>query len=235
MRETSDQASIVLSEMKDAVDRASLVIGDLLDFAGQNTLQIVQAPINALIEKTLRFVKHDLTTGKVKAVKRLADDLPDCLVDANRIVQVFINLFMNASHAMPKGGVLTISTSKMRMDADDADYHASSWSEPRYRAGDTVVNVEIKDSGTGIPEEHTEEDFRTFLHHETRRERHGARSAGDQANRRYAPRRAQDPQCKRRRGGGDHHVYPASHRQLKLRACKRRLNSAAGGTRRRVG
>ena len=158
-----EQSSMILSEMSDAVERASLIIGDLLDFSSQNNLEIAETCINALIEKALRFVKHDLTTGKVRVVRRLADDLPAWLVDANRILQVFINLIVNACHAMPKGGVLTITTSKKQMDADDGDYKASGWAEPRYRAGDTVVNVEIQDTGTGISEEHMKKIFTAFF------------------------------------------------------------------------
>ncbi len=158
-----ESAGLVLSDMKDAVERASLVIRDLLDFSARRTLKIGPACINALIEKTLRFVKHDLASAGVSAVKALATDLPKCQVDTNKILQVFINLFVNAVHSMPKGGTLTIKTSKTVMDADDADYHVSSSPVPRYRAGDTIVNVEIRDTGTGIPDENLKKIFDPFF------------------------------------------------------------------------
>ena len=158
-----DSAGLVLGEMKDAVDRASLVIGDLLDFSAHRNLEIAPACINALIEKTLRLVKHDLAAAKINVVKTLASDLPKCRVDPNRILQVFINLFVNATHAMSKGGTLTIKTSKTVKDADDPDNHAGGAPGPRYRKGDTVVEVEIRDTGKGIPDEHLKKIFNPFF------------------------------------------------------------------------
>jgi signal transduction histidine kinase len=157
------QTDGVLHDMKDAVERASLVIGDLLSLAAPRSLEIGEVCINALIEKGLRFVKHDFAIAKVRVTKALEADLPKCSVDPNKILQVFINIFVNASHAMPTGGTLSIKTSKRVMAADDAGYAASGASGPRYRSGDTVVDVQIRDTGTGIPEEHLEKLFDPFF------------------------------------------------------------------------
>ena len=163
MSRDAGQTAIVLNEMKDAAERANMVISDLLDFAAPRTLEIGETCINALIEKTLRFVKHDLALAKVRVTKTLATDIPKCRVDSNKILQVFINLFVNAAHAMPNGGTLTVKTSNVVMDADDADYVASGASSPRYRSGDSVVAIEIRDTGTGIPEEHLKKLFDPFF------------------------------------------------------------------------
>lgn len=153
----------VLHEMKEAVDRASRVVSDLLGFAAPHNLEIGEVCMNELIEKTLRFVRHDLAIARVRAAKELAADLPKCRVNPNKILQVFINLFVNAAQAMPNGGTLTIKTSKMVMDADDADYAASGAAGPRYHAGDPVVAIEIRDTGTGIPEENLKKLFDPFF------------------------------------------------------------------------
>jgi signal transduction histidine kinase len=158
-----DSAQVILSEMKDAVERASLVVRDLTDLSAQSALEIRPACVNELVQKTLRLVKHDLTTSKITVVKELAGDLPKCQLDPNKILQVFINLIVNAAHAMPNGGMLTVKTSKKVMDADDADHQASGFSDPRYRMGDTVVDVEIRDTGTGIPVENLGNIFKPFF------------------------------------------------------------------------
>ncbi len=157
------QTDGVLGDMKDAVERASLVISDLLSLAAPRSLEIGTACMNSLIEKTLRFVKHDLTIAKVRVAKTLTPGLPKCRVDPNKILQVFINVFVNASQAMSAGGTLTIQTSQRTMETDDADYAANGASGPRYVAGDTVVVVEIRDTGTGIPEEHLKRLFDPFF------------------------------------------------------------------------
>ena len=161
--EDGGQAEIILNEMKDAVERASLVISDLLTLSAPHALEMGEACINTLIEKTLRFVKHDLAKAKVSVVKALSADLPKCRVDSNKILQVLINLFVNAIHAMPDGGTLTIKTRKSVMEADDTDYQSSGASGSRYRAGDTVVEIEIKDTGAGILDEDLNKIFVLFF------------------------------------------------------------------------
>ena len=158
-----EQKNLVLAEMKDAVERAGLVIGDLLDLSAPKVLQLKSESINAVIEKTLRLVKHEIATSRVKIVRAMADDLPPCNVDANKILQVLINLLVNACHAMSAGGVLTITTSKNVMESDDADFKANGLSAQRYRAGDTAVIVEIRDTGTGIPEHALGKIFEPFF------------------------------------------------------------------------
>ena len=70
-------------------------------------------------------------------------DLPHISVDPNQIRQVFLNLIINAGHAMPKGGDLEIST---------------------YRSADGgYVCAEIKDTGAGIPEENITRIFDPFF------------------------------------------------------------------------
>ena len=160
---SGEQTDGVVQDLKDAVERANLVISDLLSFAAPHCLEIGEACINALIEKTLRFVKHDLAIAKVRVAKDFADDLPKCRVDPNKMLQVFINIFVNAAHAMPGGGTLSIRTSKVVMNADDADYAASGASLPRYHSGDTAVAIEIRDTGTGIPEENLKKLFDPFF------------------------------------------------------------------------
>ena len=156
-------AALVLKDMQDAVERGNLVISDLLDFSAARTLTMGEASINELVEKTLRFVRHDLTASKVKAVLKLGEGLRACQVDSQKIQQVLINLFVNACHAMPKGGSLTITTSEKMADADDSDYAASKLADPRYRAGDRLVVLEIRDTGTGISEEVLKKIFNPFF------------------------------------------------------------------------
>ena len=156
-------AALVLKDMKDAVERGNRVISDLLDFSAARTLTMGEGSINELVEKTLRFVRHDLTASKVKAVLKLGEGLRACQVDSQKIQQVLINLFVNACHAMPKGGSLTITTSEKMADADDSDYAASKLAEPRYRAGDRLVVLEIRDTGTGISEEVLKKIFNPFF------------------------------------------------------------------------
>jgi PAS domain S-box-containing protein len=156
-------AQAALKEMAEAVQRADGVIRDLLDFSSPRELGMQARSINTLIERSLRFVKHDLTKGRIKIVKNLAPNLPHVLVDPPKIEQVFINLFTNAGHAMPDGGTLTVTSSERRLGSQDFGHHAGDRSGIRLRPGDPVVVVEVCDDGTGISKDHLHRVFEPFF------------------------------------------------------------------------
>ena len=154
----------VIGEMRDAVQRANGVVQDLLDFSSPRELGMQPRPINALLEKALRFVRHDLVKTGVKVVTDLPDKLPDALVDPTKIEQVFINLITNACHAMPAGGTLSITTRERAMTAAESPKHdTGDRSGIRFRAGETVLVVEIRDTGTGVPPEKLARIFEPFF------------------------------------------------------------------------
>ena len=134
----------VLAEMSGAVARANSVISDLLEFSSPAELTMKSHSINALIEKSLHFVRHDLVRAGVRIVTQLADDLPMCAVVADKIEQVFVNLFTNACHAMPDGGTLTVRASRLPQ-------------------AEGAVAVEIEDTGSGIPEDKLPRIFDPFF------------------------------------------------------------------------
>ena len=142
----NEQASYVVKEMGDAVNRANEVVGDLLKFAAPEQLTLRARDIEPLIRRSLTLVRHELNASKVKVVTNFAGQLPPCSLDSNKIKQVFVNLFTNACHAMADGGVLMVSTSLKRVPEDEP-----AGTGKRFRAGDEVVLVEIADTGPGIP------------------------------------------------------------------------------------
>jgi signal transduction histidine kinase len=144
MRET-------IEDMADAVQRADQVIKGLLDFSRSENLELKPGELNRVIENSLFLVRHDLSKSRVTVHFLQAENLPLLALDANKLKQVFINLFMNASHAMPQGGSIEISTEYRILNADDT----VRWT--RYGApvttGDHVILIEIKDTGSGIPDD----------------------------------------------------------------------------------
>ena len=110
---TNEEARSVLTDMREAVQRANAVVQDLLDFASPRELGMQPRQINALLEKAIRFVRHDTTKAGVKVVTNFAAGMPDASVDPTKIEQVFITLITNACHAMPAGGTLTVTTREM--------------------------------------------------------------------------------------------------------------------------
>ena len=158
------EAISVIADMQDAVQRANSVVQDLLDFSSPRELGMQAASINTLLEKALRFVRHDLKTARVHVTKQLAPDLPDAYVDPNKIEQVFVNIITNACHAMPNGGTLTVTTrKKIVTHADAAPHDAGDRSGIRFRAGENAIVVEIRDTGTGVAADAIGKIFEPFF------------------------------------------------------------------------
>jgi len=135
----------------------------MLDYSSARDLELRPVCVNLLISQTLRFVRHELNRGKVSVVTHLAEDLPSCQLDAPKIEQVLVNVFVNSCHAMPEGGALTIETFQKIFDTDGDEPDAPDCESVRFRTGDKVVVVEIRDTGTGIPEEKLQKIFDPFF------------------------------------------------------------------------
>jgi PAS domain S-box-containing protein len=136
----------VFRAMRDAVLRADSIIRGLVDFSADPELAVAPHPLNAMIERALLLVKHELTSAHVSVVTELAPDLPKMRLDPTKIQQVFVNLFMNSIHAMSEGGTLTVRTYRKSVQPDD-----SSGLTDRIVAGAPAVVAEVDDTGHGIP------------------------------------------------------------------------------------
>lgn len=159
----NDEVAVaVMGEMQEAVRRANVVVGDLLNLSSPKELGMREAEINPLVEKSLRFVKHDILLQKIEVICELAPDLPRCRVDADKIEQVLINLLTNACDAMPEHGTLRIKTELRTLSAGEVSYEVGDRGGVRFRDGERVIAIEVRDSGTGIPDDKIGKIFDPF-------------------------------------------------------------------------
>lgn len=87
------------------------IIKQLLDFSKQTELVISPVSVNSLIENVLKLTEYLITKKNIKVEKKLSPELPQIMVDANKIEQVFLNIVLNAIQAMEGGeGTLTIES-----------------------------------------------------------------------------------------------------------------------------
>ncbi len=121
--------------------RASEIVNNLLNFSRTGSAEPANVDLNQVVEETLSLVAHPLKTSHIQVVKQLGDPLPAVRGSANKLQQVFLNLFLNARDAMPSGGLLEIRTG----------------------AHNGSVEVEIADTGAGIPRELINRIFDPFF------------------------------------------------------------------------
>jgi signal transduction histidine kinase len=136
--------------MHDAVRRADVVVKGLLDFSRDKELRLVAGNINEVIASSLHLVAHEMRQRNIEVSSNLADDIPAINLDANKMQQVFINLFMNSAHAIEREGELIV-TSCLRTLESNSDLVYDH--ENRFKLGEKVLWLEVEDTGTGIIDE----------------------------------------------------------------------------------
>jgi signal transduction histidine kinase len=107
-----------------------------------------------LIDDVFLLTRHKLQQQGIEIRSAVADDLPPFLADRAQVEQVLLNLILNASEAMPRGGVLRLSA--MLEDVEGVPHIALSIRDngqgmsPRQVENLFAPFLTTKDSGTGI-------------------------------------------------------------------------------------
>jgi two-component system NtrC family sensor kinase len=123
--------------------RCREIVKRLLDFARQTKPQKQLININGIIENIILLVRNQTSFRNISIEKILSDTIPEIMADKDQIQQVFINIIINASEAMSKGGSLKIESQLSR-------------------AADTIF-VKFTDTGPGIPDHMKEKIFDPFF------------------------------------------------------------------------
>ena len=150
---------MVLAEMLNAVRRADKIVRGLLDYSTAHELEQRPQDINTVLERSLELVRFELVRGQIEVQKNLDPALPLVAYDRNKMEQVFINLFMNAVHAMNPGGILSLHTAVRRWPKVGSPPEDTTY----FQHGDEIVLIEIEDTGSGIPEDLLERVFDPFV------------------------------------------------------------------------
>lgn len=151
----------VLSDMRGAILRMDKILRGMLEYAVPNEMDLKAEDLNETLETALVLLRLELMKNHITVEKFLAEDLPRVELDRVKIEQVLINLFGNAMHAMPHGGKVIVRTCCETSASREREEGAKK--NERVRAGDTVVVMEISDSGHGIPGEKIEKIFDPFF------------------------------------------------------------------------
>ena len=136
--------------MMDQSNRISKVVKGLLQFSQNTEPKIESLDMNALIEKAVSQVEHEIGFRHIDIIKTLDYRLPLIMGDKKRLSQVLFNLLSNAQDAMSEGGTLDIST---RGPAKNI----RSSKKPGF------IKIRFKDTGHGISPENISRIFDPFF------------------------------------------------------------------------
>jgi histidine kinase len=141
-----------LSEEIDGhVDRASKIINHMREFGRRSDKRLDPISVNEVLFKTSEIFSQQLKARGIDMVWDLADSLPRVRADANRLEQVFINLLINARDAIEEK-----VQAHPHQKGEKRIYLAS-------RRRDGFVEVEVRDSGKGIPRKLIAKIFEPFF------------------------------------------------------------------------
>ncbi|MEP6914460.1 MAG: ATP-binding protein [Acidobacteriota bacterium] len=138
--DANDPKTKVLEKIERQTFRAAKIVNGLLNLARPAQIDSGPVDLNAVINDVLALLEHQLRTGSIQLRKELSASPVMVQGIEYKLQQVFLNLFLNARDAMPKGGWLTVLTQ----------------SGPE-------AKVEIGDTGSGIPAEQLSRIYDPFF------------------------------------------------------------------------
>lgn len=124
-----------IQKLRTAADRCSRIVKTFLAMARQSGPRRSTVQLNNLVEGAMDMTAYALRTDAVEVLQELAADLPNTEADADQLVQVLINLIVNAQHAMATLAGTRCLTIRTLHD-------------PKSKS----VILEVSDTGPGIPE-----------------------------------------------------------------------------------
>lgn len=131
--------------------RCAAIIRRLLDFAREKAPEKKYCDLNQVVEETVRIVERPAHVRDIEVRMELDRELPQAWVDADLIRQVVMNMLVNAQQAIEDRGIITIRTRRV------------AEAEPGAAAPVPMAEIEITDTGCGIPEQNLKRIFDPFF------------------------------------------------------------------------
>ncbi len=114
------------------VDHLERILQNLLDFARPPEPYFALHEINEILDTSFHLVEKEIREKRIRIIRNYAEGLPKVSIDAGRIKQALINLYLNAIQAMEPEGILEVSTSAILHSEKGA------------------ISIDICDNGCGI-------------------------------------------------------------------------------------
>ena len=140
----TEEQSKLLNVIIEEANRLNGVVTQFLDYARPHTSSLQAQNINFIIRHAIDIVSANRSSDQITIVSELNDGLPFVPVDEKQLLQVILNISLNAIEAMPQGGTLTFRTSTIAT------------------SGGQAVGISIRDTGGGISQEDIKNIFKPF-------------------------------------------------------------------------
>ncbi len=139
----NEEALTLADEIIKQIDKLVSMVQEILDFTrGVSTTNMLEVEIGELFDTILSFLEKKLKSHNLKLIKKFEYTGP-CVLDPDKIERIFLNIFNNSIDAMSgqESGVITVSTKSIN----------------------NKLQIMIRDTGKGIPEEIRDKIFNPFF------------------------------------------------------------------------
>lgn len=136
----SESEASLVDKIVDTINHLNRRVTQILDFARPVSLSPQPGDLNEVVNNVLELLRPQSTTNKVEVRFSPARQSAPAMLDESSMRGALLNLILNAIEAMPKGGVLSVTTG----------------------AVDGTLRLEITDTGRGISEDEAKNIFEPF-------------------------------------------------------------------------
>ncbi|MFZ5518501.1 MAG: PAS domain-containing sensor histidine kinase [Candidatus Zhuqueibacterota bacterium] len=132
-----------LKLIREQIDRIARIVRELVNFSKPITTTVGNVSVNAVIEEAVRIVKYDKRLKYIKTATELFPALPSIKISFDQLLQVLVNILLNAGDALEgkKNGTITINSRLV---------------------GEKII-ITIMDNGIGIEPENLDKIFEPFF------------------------------------------------------------------------
>jgi PAS domain S-box-containing protein len=124
--------------------RLSAILDNFMKFAWPSSVANHEVDVHRVIEHIIALMQLEAQDHRIQLEQTIETDLPPVLGDETQISQVLVNVVVNAFHAMAEGGRCHIEATTCTID------------------GKRWVDISVRDTGMGIPEEALPRLFEPF-------------------------------------------------------------------------
>ncbi|MGY3686980.1 sensor histidine kinase [Vibrio coralliilyticus] len=131
----------LIAESLEGSSRVMAIVKNLKEFSHADDSEWLYSDLRQGLDSTLRIINNEIKyTATVE--REYADDVPSVYCQPMQLNQVFLNLLVNASHAIQENGVIRVRVQPLANDQ---------------------VQIQIEDNGAGIPKENLSAIFEPFF------------------------------------------------------------------------
>ncbi|MCF2858695.1 PAS domain S-box protein [Pseudoalteromonas sp. SMS1] len=154
MEDFNKDPTTSIQAIERACYRGQKLTSNLLTFAKKTPSSPIYVDINELIKKNTKLLEAAMTS-KIKLILNLDTTIKQAYLEENLFEDLLLNLSINAMHAMPNGGELSVTTKQTSLTNEQMQ--TLGLETPN------TIMIKFQDSGTGILPEHIDKIFDPFF------------------------------------------------------------------------